>query len=71
LYAKPGITLNDTLVGSGGATSTISLGALLNYYYNATTQTSLPTAVMGRVRLGGGSHPTQKMKLRIVYSKIN
>lgn len=25
---------------------------------------------MGRVRLGGGQHPTQKMKLRIVYSKI-
>jgi hypothetical protein len=24
----------------------------------------------GRVRLGGGNHPTQKMKLRIVYSKI-
>ena len=25
---------------------------------------------IGRVRLGGGNHPTQKMKLRIVYSKI-
>ena len=24
----------------------------------------------GRVRLGGGNHPSQKMKLRIVYSKI-
>lgn len=24
----------------------------------------------GRVRLGGGNHPTQKMKLRIVYSKL-
>lgn len=24
----------------------------------------------GRVRLGGGNHPTQKMKLRIVYSRI-
>lgn len=24
---------------------------------------------VGRVRLGGGNHPTQKMKLRIVYSK--
>lgn len=24
----------------------------------------------GRVRLGGGNHPTQKMRLRIVYSKI-
>lgn len=24
----------------------------------------------GRVRLGGGNHPTQKMKMRIVYSKL-
>ena len=24
----------------------------------------------GRIRFGGGNHPTQKMKLRIVYSKI-
>lgn len=25
---------------------------------------------VGRVRLGGGNHPTQKMRLRIIYSKI-
>jgi len=25
---------------------------------------------IGRVRLGGGNHPTQKMRLRIIYSKI-
>lgn len=25
---------------------------------------------MGRVRLGGGNHPTQKMKLRVIYTKI-
>lgn len=25
---------------------------------------------IGRVRIGGGTHPTQKMKLRIVYSKL-
>ncbi|HEY8388993.1 MAG TPA: hypothetical protein VIK74_10340, partial [Parasegetibacter sp.] len=24
----------------------------------------------GRVQLGGGSHPTNKMRLRIIYSKI-
>jgi len=24
----------------------------------------------GRVRVGGGNHPTQKMRLRLVYSKI-
>lgn len=27
-------------------------------------------AGIGRARIGGGNHPTQKMKLRIVYSKI-
>lgn len=27
-------------------------------------------AARGRVRLGGGNHPTQKMRLRVVYSKI-
>ena len=26
--------------------------------------------VFGRVRVGGGNHPTQKMRLRLVYSKI-
>lgn len=26
--------------------------------------------VIGRVRIGGGNHPTQKMKLRLVYSKL-
>jgi hypothetical protein len=25
---------------------------------------------LGRVRVGGGNHPTQKMRLRLVYSKI-
>lgn len=29
-----------------------------------------PTIATGRVRLGGGNHPTQKMKLRIIYSKL-
>ena len=29
-----------------------------------------PAPAAGRVRLGGGNHPTQKMRLRIVYSKI-
>jgi Domain of unknown function (DUF4270) len=29
-----------------------------------------PTIAKGRVRLGGTNHPTQKMKLRIVYSKL-
>ncbi len=29
-----------------------------------------PTIAKGRVRLGGGNHPTQPMRLRIVYSKI-
>ncbi len=29
-----------------------------------------PDIVNGRVRLGGGNHATQKMKLRIIYSKL-
>lgn len=29
-----------------------------------------PSIVAGRVRLGGGNHASQKMKLRIIYSKI-
>ena len=29
-----------------------------------------PNFAFGRVRVGGGNHPTQKMRLRLVYSKI-
>ena len=29
-----------------------------------------PAIIKGRIRLGGGNHPTQKMKLRIIYSKL-
>ncbi len=29
-----------------------------------------PGVAKGRVRLGGGNHPTQRMRLRIIYSKI-
>ncbi|MBD0331289.1 MAG: DUF4270 family protein [Chitinophagaceae bacterium] len=29
-----------------------------------------PTYAKGRVRLGGGSHPTQKLQLRIIYSRL-
>ncbi|HYM95036.1 MAG TPA: DUF4270 family protein, partial [Chitinophagaceae bacterium] len=29
-----------------------------------------PTIAAGRVRLGGGNHPTQKMRLHIIYSKL-
>jgi len=39
---------------------------------NQNIQVSNPMGVfpaMGRVRIGGGNHQTQKMKLRIVYSK--
>jgi hypothetical protein len=44
--------------------------------YNNTGSFSTPPIklnsnfVFGRVRVGGGNHPTQKMRLRIVYSKI-
>jgi len=29
-----------------------------------------PSIANGRIRVGGGNHPTQKMRLRIVYSKL-
>jgi hypothetical protein len=29
-----------------------------------------PAIVKGRIRLGGGNHPTQKMRLRLIYSKL-
>ncbi len=29
-----------------------------------------PAIAKGRVRLGGGNHPTQKMRLRLIYSKL-
>ncbi|AHF17398.1 DUF4270 domain-containing protein [Niabella soli] len=32
--------------------------------------TTTYTPAVGRVRLGGGNHPTQRMKLRLVYSKL-
>lgn len=35
---------------------------------SSSSVTSAPAK--GRVRLGGGDHPTQKMKLRVVYSKL-
>ncbi|GAB3028373.1 hypothetical protein GCM10027051_36880 [Niabella terrae] len=46
----------------------------LNPYY--TSRLSIPqnsffgVAGVGRVRIGGGNHPTQKMKLRVVYSRL-
>ena len=29
-----------------------------------------PSIVKGRIRVGGGNHPTQRMRLRLVYSKL-
>ena len=29
-----------------------------------------PSIAKGRIRLGGGNHPTQRMKLRLIYSKL-
>jgi hypothetical protein len=31
--------------------------------------TGVPHAI-GRVRVGGGNHPTQRMRMRMVYSKL-
>jgi len=46
-----------------------------NLYQVGTTEQELFIPVntnyaVGRVRVGGGNHPTQRMRLRIVYSKI-
>lgn len=35
-----------------------------------TTVSVNPAAIKGRIRLGGGNHPTQRMKLRLIYSKL-
>lgn len=42
-----------------GSTSFVPFGIYIN-----------PSIVKGRVRVGGGNHATQRMRLRIVYSKI-
>lgn len=58
LYAAPLIKLNY-------------FDPLSNTYSTQQTEIALNDAPLrGRVRLGGGNHPTQKMKMRIVYSKI-
>jgi hypothetical protein len=46
-----------------------------NLYKTGTTDTELFIPVntnyaVGRVRVGGGNHPTQRMRLHIIYSKI-
>ena len=42
-----------------GSSSTTPLGLYIN-----------PSILRGRVRVGGGNHATQKMRLRIIYTKI-
>jgi hypothetical protein len=44
---------------------TTNIGAYLPYNVLLNSRYAI-----GRVRVGGGNHPTQKMRLRIVYSKI-
>ncbi|OLY92536.1 hypothetical protein BUE76_12035 [Cnuella takakiae] len=42
-------------------------------YSNTTTVSSFqvnPTYAAGRVRVGGGNHPTQPMRLRVIYSRL-
>ncbi|MCH5719757.1 hypothetical protein [Niabella hibiscisoli] len=57
------------------AATTLPLGDLAPLIPNnlriPSTQSSFyGLAGIGRARIGGGNHPTQKMKLRIVYSKL-
>lgn len=56
LYA-PTYTYNQYHVGSSSESTKLAVSVN-------------PAPGKGRVRLGGGNHPTQKMRLRIVYSKI-
>lgn len=51
--------VNELYRAGGFGTGSDTLGITVN-----------EQAAKGRVRLGGGNHPTQKMRLRIVYSKI-
>lgn len=56
LFSLPDFNLAD---GTPGGTATINVKPF-----------NFVAPGKGRVVLGGGNHPTQKMKLRIVYSKI-
>lgn len=42
----------------------------ISFGYNAAPLRVNLAPVKGRVRVGGGSHPTQRMRLRLIYSKI-
>lgn len=63
LYAKPDLLINDTIPGIGPRMLYADLR-------QSTAAPNLTAPAIGRVRLGGGMHPTQKMKMRIVYSKL-
>lgn len=51
---------------------------MTNRYENGTAEATSFSSIFGlnssiakgRIRLGGGNHPTQKMRLRIIYSKL-
>jgi hypothetical protein len=40
------------------------------YYAESRIGFAVDRIAQGRIRLGGGTHSSQKMKLRIIYSKI-
>lgn len=63
LYARPFVSIKDTSEILGA----VSLNTPLN---QSRVNQSLIAPLVGRVRLGGGTHPTQRMKMRIVYSKL-
>jgi hypothetical protein len=58
LYAPLTIRGKARLTGS-----TVDFDIPPNTYVNG-------SIVTGRIRVGGGNHPTQKMRLRIIYSKL-
>lgn len=71
LYAKPFFVISDTMeyrsIDNNFVQSPIRIPVAIS---QSRVSSSMISPLIGRVRLGGGSHPTQQMKLRIVYSKL-
>ncbi|MGQ0740634.1 MAG: DUF4270 family protein [Bacteroidota bacterium] len=59
LYAPLTIRGQTKLVGGGSTDYPVFSGSYVN--------TSIAN---GRIRVGGGNHPTQRMRLRLIYSKL-
>lgn len=74
LYAKPIFNVADTLeyrtADNNVVKTPVTVAIRIPQSRALSVSSTLVSPLVGRVRLGGGSHPTQKMKMRIVYSKL-